>query len=459
MSGFATNLSVRLPVDILAPQFLSAATLPQGAPPLATTPGEVSYRPPWQPDSAATTCNKCGAAFGFFSRRHHCRHCGLVVCGACSGKPPVAIPALGYTEEAVRVCDGCYEEAAAGGRPYQVCPTFEAAPTTASEPSYTPPEASAPPSDDGPSSDWAPPPVYPDLAASASPHPTPPADPYPGPSTTQDRGTVITPPPGAPLSPSHHEQWGTSSSGMSSSGMGSSASLATGGARVDGAAPDADAQDLEARLRAEPFSSAKLALLSAVVATNRFNSAQAASLASAFDHDSHRLTALRTLYPVVVDKQHFVAATQSVLTFATHRRELAEWITSQHQQPTSAPSPSYSPGPQGAAQPAYMPGTPSGVAPPAAGGMDPEAFGRLLQSVQQESYSASKLSLAGQALHGAVISSTQLAQISRAFSLDDDRISLAVLAYPRLTDKDGMWRVYETLGSGAAKDELRRRLS
>jgi len=453
MSGMATNLLVRLPVDVLAPQFLYAAAPPQGAPPLASAPAEVSYRPPWQPDSAAATCKLCQAGFGFFSRRHHCRHCGLVVCGACSAKPPVAIPALGYTEEAVRVCDACYSEASAGGRPFQVCPSFEAATSAASEPTYTPPAASAPPDDS--TDDWSPPPVYPDLGQSASPHPTPPADPYPGsnvpPGHTEPRGgTIITPPPGAPTSPSHHEHWGTSSTGT--------ASMSSGGARVDGAAPDADAQDLEARLRAEPFSSAKQALLSAVVATNRFNSAQAASLASAFDHDSHRLTALRTLYPVVVDKQHFVVATQSVLTFATHRRELSEWIASQaSQQSAASPQPTYPASAAGTGgQPAYMPGTHNGAGP---SGMDPTAFASLLSSIRQESYSASKLSLAGQALHGTVISTTQLAEISRAFSLDDDRISLVCLAYPKITDKDGMWRVYETLGSGAAKDELRRRLA
>ena len=38
----------------------------------------------WQPDEAASTCQRCNAEFGFTLRRHHCRHCGLVFCIKCA---------------------------------------------------------------------------------------------------------------------------------------------------------------------------------------------------------------------------------------------------------------------------------------------------------------------------------------------------------------------------------------
>ena len=38
----------------------------------------------WQPDEAASACQRCKAEFGFTLRRHHCRHCGLVFCIKCA---------------------------------------------------------------------------------------------------------------------------------------------------------------------------------------------------------------------------------------------------------------------------------------------------------------------------------------------------------------------------------------
>ncbi|ODV91258.1 hypothetical protein CANCADRAFT_57554 [Tortispora caseinolytica NRRL Y-17796] len=40
--------------------------------------------PTWQADSDANQCPLCKAPFSFFNRRHHCRHCGRVVCNSCS---------------------------------------------------------------------------------------------------------------------------------------------------------------------------------------------------------------------------------------------------------------------------------------------------------------------------------------------------------------------------------------
>mmetsp|Transcript_8252 Transcript_8252/g.20273 ORF Transcript_8252/g.20273 Transcript_8252/m.20273 type:complete len:1855 (+) Transcript_8252:338-5902(+) len=45
---------------------------------------EVGTAPVWQPDSEARACTVCAKPFGFIRRRHHCRQCGLLVCGDCS---------------------------------------------------------------------------------------------------------------------------------------------------------------------------------------------------------------------------------------------------------------------------------------------------------------------------------------------------------------------------------------
>lgn len=62
--------------------------------------------PVWVPDDAAKTCNKCSDTFTLISRRHHCRVCGLLVCGKCSPKK-MRIPTL--DNKNVRVCNSCYE--------------------------------------------------------------------------------------------------------------------------------------------------------------------------------------------------------------------------------------------------------------------------------------------------------------------------------------------------------------
>lgn len=38
----------------------------------------------WQPDEAVSACFACGHEYTFLRRRHHCRQCLRVVCGACS---------------------------------------------------------------------------------------------------------------------------------------------------------------------------------------------------------------------------------------------------------------------------------------------------------------------------------------------------------------------------------------
>lgn len=111
----ATDLSVKLPVRILAPQFLWSAVPPQ--PTNAPLPPSVQIRPPWQVDEQAPSCNLCYKNFSIFTRRHHCRHCAKVFCDKCTDNK-LPIPKLKY-KEAVRVCTTCLPMVQAGGRKFQ----------------------------------------------------------------------------------------------------------------------------------------------------------------------------------------------------------------------------------------------------------------------------------------------------------------------------------------------------
>nr|XP_020031903.1 zinc finger FYVE domain-containing protein 16 [Castor canadensis] len=62
-------------------------------------------QPTWVPDSEAPNCMKCQVKFTFTKRRHHCRACGKVFCGACCNRKCK----LQYLEKEARVCVICYE--------------------------------------------------------------------------------------------------------------------------------------------------------------------------------------------------------------------------------------------------------------------------------------------------------------------------------------------------------------
>jgi len=59
----------------------------------------------WVPDEATEQCMRCNRDFSIFKRKHHCRHCGYVVCADCS-KNRAIVPGVNSGEQ-LRVCIPC----------------------------------------------------------------------------------------------------------------------------------------------------------------------------------------------------------------------------------------------------------------------------------------------------------------------------------------------------------------
>ncbi|RLV95846.1 hypothetical protein DV515_00012785 [Chloebia gouldiae] len=75
----------------------------------------LTKEPPWCDGS---NCYECAAKFGVTTRKHHCRHCGRLLCHKCSTKE---IPIIKFDlNKPVRVCNICFDVLTLGGVSYLV---------------------------------------------------------------------------------------------------------------------------------------------------------------------------------------------------------------------------------------------------------------------------------------------------------------------------------------------------
>ncbi|KAK4885167.1 hypothetical protein RN001_001438 [Aquatica leii] len=76
-------------------------------------PETVPKKSEWVENFEVTECMCCiQTTFSMFNRRHHCRRCGRVICGACSLK---RMQVLTYEDIPVRVCLDCFEQSHING--------------------------------------------------------------------------------------------------------------------------------------------------------------------------------------------------------------------------------------------------------------------------------------------------------------------------------------------------------
>lgn len=65
------------------------------------------FAPAWLPDSAVSMCQLCSVHFTWTRRRHHCRACGMIFCGECSG---YYAPLKYLQGRPGRICQTCFDK-------------------------------------------------------------------------------------------------------------------------------------------------------------------------------------------------------------------------------------------------------------------------------------------------------------------------------------------------------------
>ncbi len=119
-AGFSMGGSTLSPADLV--EALIRHGLKKGSPDdLAphTKTNESYPGASWKPNNKAPKCEnrKCAVAFGFVTRRHHCRRCGGIFCDKCTKKRQTVVNPLTETGHAAgavpdcRVCDDCAHDA------------------------------------------------------------------------------------------------------------------------------------------------------------------------------------------------------------------------------------------------------------------------------------------------------------------------------------------------------------
>eukprot|EP01061_Rhynchopus_euleeides_P007924 TRINITY_DN16992_c1_g1_i1.p1 TRINITY_DN16992_c1_g1~~TRINITY_DN16992_c1_g1_i1.p1 ORF type:complete len:521 (+),score=149.29 TRINITY_DN16992_c1_g1_i1:116-1678(+) len=71
--------------------------------------GAALSRRQWKSADTASSCRVCGKDFKMFTKKHHCRHCGEVVCGDCS-KGRARLETFNKAKKALRICTSCGEK-------------------------------------------------------------------------------------------------------------------------------------------------------------------------------------------------------------------------------------------------------------------------------------------------------------------------------------------------------------
>ncbi len=88
--------------------------------------------------------------------------------------------------------------------------------------------------------------------------------------------------------------------------------------------------------------------------------------------------------------------------------------------------------------------------------MNPRDFMIMKQTIARESFEATRLSIAKQAISGNYFSAQQVMEIMQLFSYENNKLDIAKYTYRFAADKNNYYQVADALGYSVSKEELMR---
>lgn len=172
----------------------------------------------------------------------------------------------------------------------------------------------------------------------------------------------------------------------------------------------------------------KMLLLTQIAQNNCLSVAQAMKLASLLGSEPYRLSFFKTAIISIFDLNNLSFGAQ-LFSHIPNKAAFNEFIS----RPVPGPGPV--------------------VPPPCA--ISTDDFQQIMESIKQESFNSTKLTIAKQVIRSKQCFTTrQITDLVKLFSFDDTRLELAKFAYDYTTDQENYYQVADAFSFSSSKEEL-----
>ena len=195
------------------------------------------------------------------------------------------------------------------------------------------------------------------------------------------------------------------------------------------------------------FSDDKKQIIRSAASGNTFLVSQVIELMKTMSFDDDKVDAAVTLYPSVCDANNWYQV-YDVLSFSSSKENLrnkTEASGMNHQQVYRQ-------------QPSYNQYHHPGMVPGYQCGMTDSQFTSFKQAVSSASFSDDKKQIIQSAAYNNSFLVSQVVEIMRIMSFDDDKVDAASTLYPSVCDKNNWYMVYNELSFSSSKDTLRNKV-
>lgn len=170
----------------------------------------------------------------------------------------------------------------------------------------------------------------------------------------------------------------------------------------------------------------KMLLLTQITQNNCLSVAQAMKLASLLGSEPNRLSFFKTAYLSIFDLNNLSFGAQ-LFSHIPNKAAYNEFIS--------------------------RPASGQVGLPPCE--VSPDEFRQIMESVKQESFNSTKLTIAKQIIRSKQCFNTrQITEMVKLFSFDDTRLELAKFAYDYTTDRENYYQVADAFSFSSSKEEL-----